>query len=343
MSEWKEHKREEPNVATGELGPLPVNEFTELFKETDGEKLSLTYARLIDRYNEIHDFEKECIAKGEDAGFIAKVSQDRDRLHKQLEQFALAKFEKGKDDVLADLLSREGNLSEYRLPEYGVITESFIPDEDLGDFDFGGYVNRDLENGSFTRTKSFEEIVRQNQSTHPSLRNPEPFSYTIPLLNEKRDCKRVLQKGEFGILFASRFTIDIMQERVEIYPPSYAERMRRLLALQDYLRDQGIELPLLSTEAGSWHVTTRVEGIVVPTELLDPYIVGVLRNNRDRFGIRTEDMDTGAVRKDMQEFYAFSQRKLYTALSEKRGKEALKYLEQYMVQHFGAIGKRRNG
>lgn len=286
-----------------DLGPVEARAFTAMLVES-GEKRQVAYAALLDRYHELYAMENDLRRSMASQGEIEPVNRDRDLLHKQLERLG-ASIGKSKDTVLCDVLGREGNLGEYHLPEYALVT----PDQADGSDRFGvGAFNADPRRyASFTsdvaQTSATDLLQQQKQRQESgfSTESREEFESNRPEAGSRKSVD-TLVPGEVAVIFGTTYTQGTKNnDRISIEPPGYPERFRRAVAALDALQKQGVSALLFERQVGAYHVTASFFGVVVPAQSIDPTVVGLLRSNRSLFGIRPEDMDADIVPRDYQE------------------------------------------
>jgi len=294
-----------------DMGPISETRLKSMMANASEQGRITSYAELIDRYHDIYQFERECIEKGEDQKMVSAISLDRDALHKQIELFG-KQLGKTKDEVLADLICREGSLEEYKLPEYGLITANTLKDS----YTFSGFSSEDLRRGRFVRETGETQIIEgrkrdvvangteSNPSSVEELERKAKLS--IIGIEQKAEFRLTLRKGEVVVVFATSFTTDLLGEPVKIYPPGSIEKIRRLISFQETLASKQIPADLFYSGAGNYHETTRIYGIVISADRLDPEIVGLLRNGRDSFGIRREDMDSTVIKEDVDSWQEYA-------------------------------------
>ncbi len=291
-----------PGMEPTDFGPLNEREVSVVLMEsTEGKET--WYAKMLDRFHEIYQLELSLKKEGADNSEIKPINDDRDRLHKQLERLGKA-LGKNKDQVLADVMAREGNLGEYLLPEYGVITSSQLEPDYVK-----GFRNDDLRHGRFLRTQNSEEVLVQDRAYPPHHYDEKQVSeiaaqeegllYEIPGLGKRKTCY-TLAPHEAAIIFGTTFTVDIGQDPVEIQPPGFPERFRRAAHAVDALVRAGVETKIFHHTSGAYHDTTTLVGMIVPVDHIQDEVVGLLRNHRDLYGVRPEDLDPRQVQKDYQ-------------------------------------------
>lgn len=263
------------------------------------------YAIMLDRYHEMYADERLIKGKSrvnDDAEYRG-LNKGRDDLHKQLERLG-KQLGKTKDMVLADVMAREGNLGEYLLPEYGVLTCDQL-DEDGAQF--GGNTYDDVRRGRFVHAipsatalenrRKLDEWRRENDIPE---RGVETRSFTAPVVGMpgEQEFSVGLRSGEAAIIFGNTFTVDIQQDPVEITPPGYPERVRRAIRAVETLRARGVNARTFMHTVGAYHDTVTVVGIAVPVDAIPVDVVGLLRDNRSEYGVRLEDMDARTVEEE---------------------------------------------
>lgn len=290
-----------------DFGPYGEREFSGILLESTENK-EVWYARMLDRYHEMYRLELDLKTKGASTRETDPINLQRDRLHKQLERLG-RDFGRSKDVVLGDVIGREGNLGEYGLPEFGLMTP-----EQGNDWGFIGFDRRDMNRGQFLaradRTRE-QDILQQQQIDRQYEEDGATTERAPPLEPVIRSHKRAwlgeyifqdkLARGQVAVIFGTRFTVDIQQEPVTIEPPGYREKFRRAAAAAETLRAGGMTAHLFVQTVGAYHDTTTVIGIAVPAAAVDLEVVGLLRRDRARLGVRTEDMDAELTEREYLE------------------------------------------
>lgn len=289
--DFREHKRAGGRTNDEPMEPLPDSELREILEGDEGAR-RMAYARLVDRYHALHGHIRDMRRQGE----AVSQSEDimRDVLHKQIERVG-ATLEKAKDMVLCDLIARDGNLSEYRLPEYGLVT----PDLFVDMYQVLGFSTDDIRRGRFERVTGAQEVidhVRKMAELNKYEPTYEPadrledvvFDAPEPGIGKIRTIYRILP-GHVGVIFGTSFTADIHLECVEFQPTGFLERLRRAVQATEQLQKFGIAAETLSASFGGYHDTTRLVGVHVPADRLEE-AAGVIRNNRHAFSISPDDL-----------------------------------------------------
>ncbi|MDO8435202.1 MAG: hypothetical protein Q7S89_00785 [bacterium] len=292
-----------PSEQSVDRWSLPEDRLREILSSPEGER-KRSYAEMVDRYHDIFGFLKELEAKSLSGGI--EVDRMRNRLHKQLLKVGSAL---GKDaaDVQADLLRREGNLAEYKLPEYGILSgEDIFEGSSYDQSAFGG-LEIDRKRQGFSRDLSevdlldhkrshremFEDFygadfAKQSVSSRWQRIEVPPFG-EIPVVE-------TLQPNEVAVLFGIYFTVAIGNDSCPMVPADFPERLRRAVVAARELGGG-----LFMRTIGAYHDTTTVMGVVVDAARLESDVIGLLRDQKARFGIRKEDMDLQVVEHDRKE------------------------------------------
>lgn len=315
---------------------LPEERLREILN-CDKEERRLAYAEMLDRYHDIFDFLKELETMA--ASGRIEVDRMRDRLHKQL--FKVGKT-LGKDvaEVQVDLLRREGNLAEYGLPEYGILSDVDIFEGSVYDQGAFGGLTINFRKQGFSRIISEAKLLKDKKEWNMNQRN-EAFDEDVGSYKEQSRRRAItvppfgrvpvvetLRPHEVAILFGVSFTVDIDTESCPMIPADYPERLRRaVLAVQE------LEGTLFMRTIGAYHDTTTIFGVVVDAARLDSDVVGLLRGHRDRFGLRKEDMDLQVIEHDRKEEIERIKRKF--ASEDDRGN----FFEQYLKKRVRFFGK----
>lgn len=288
-----------PKEEALKLGSLTDQEMTIIFSELLEEK-ELWYARMLDRYHEMYALERELIAQKADDAETRPINLDRDRLHKQIEKLG-RDFGKTKEMVLADVMAREGNLGEFLLPEYGIMTpEQVMTHSRLA---FPGLDNEKLRQGTYCFSQTTEEVLGYERSYQEREAYREPIAVRegfVRGLGERSFVSGILPH-EIVVIFGAMFTVDIHRRSVEIEPPGFPEKFRRAARVMDILREKDIDAKLFNQTLGGYHDTTTVVGVVIPANVLESDLVGLLRNNRGSYGIRSEDLRLPIVEQEYQD------------------------------------------
>lgn len=279
-----------------DFGPIAKKEFEAILEKEESER-EFFYAKMIDRYKDVHDFYRKSSGDLDSKpAFLESLDRRRDLLHKQLEQLGLT-IGKSKDMVLGDLLCREGNLGDEYLPQYGLITADEIEDT----FGFESLAVDRIKQ-TFSRGISAEEkinrLTERREWEHDSREGevyeeeePRIWKENVPGVGEV-DVFASLQKDEVAILFGSTFTIDIARESVDITPPTYWERQRRAVRFAEK-----VGAKVFSTTVGAYHNTVTTFGIAIPASRIKD-VAHDLRVGQDEFGILPGQMDPEEIEKD---------------------------------------------
>jgi len=302
------------------FGSLNEQEISKIFSESMEER-ELWYARMLDRYHEIYTLERELIAKNADDAEIRPINFDRDRLHKQIERFG-RDFGKTKEIVLADIIAREGNLGEFLLPEYGLL----MPDQILNERECGvpGVIDEEFRRANFVFSGSAEKAHSLSRHIHKeNSENPSGiprWNKEIPGIGERSVVSGLLP-DEVLVVFGTMFNEDIKGASIEIEPPGFPEKFRRAARAVDALREQGIEADIFFKRLSIFHDATTVIGITILAKNLESHGVKLLRNSKDLYGIRPNDLPTEIVDLEYQNhtqgnIYAFRKWDLWQMFSE---------------------------
>ncbi len=306
MSERERYPKEEPT----DFGPLNQGELDVLLRMDKEGRLD-GYLQLVDRYHDIFQLVRSCGIDGSDAKVLQSMDKERDRLHKQIERVGTT-FGKSKADVLADLIGREGNLGDYGLPEFAVISFQQLQDSDT--FSVSGLDHNETKRENFARTaesavqlhRNHRQFLKINKMRDEGEPSSGEVSDTNSFLREVKgfgmvDVVSQIRPNELVIIFTSSFTIDIHQEPASIFPPGFYEKSRRACRAIKALALEGVQAKLFEHTTGAYHRTTSILGIVVPTDKIDPIVAGVLRSDKSSFGIRPEDLDRDLIKQEYLE------------------------------------------
>lgn len=266
------------------FGPYRDDELEVLLHEKDPTQRKQAYQNALDRYRDFVRYMDEQLRQHPDPTLTTQLNRDRTILHEQAMQIARYAGKTGRE-FFADLISREANLASRGLPEFQTLTWEQIDRDLYGDED--GLENHASERATVTNTIEGVEDV--------------PVVHT-------------LAKGEIGVVFFRAVTVAI---------PSYEDLQEirdsngyvRLLGTKFALEAQGdperirraarlakkTSRPLLVSSDFSHNYRTMVYAIVVDKGSLDE-VAGELRNHRETFGIRMEDLDADIVAADWEEY-----------------------------------------
>lgn len=249
------------------------------------------YALLIDKYQSLFNQQRqlERMATSRDHR-IAILDDEREKLHRRLESLG-KELGKSKHDVLGDIIRREGNLSEYGVKGYGVISHADLYHET----NFGGLhidrktgmCRREVSEAALLQGEIDDDYFPEGQENYER----EYYSVDVPEIGPVSH-RTSLEAGEFGIVFGSTFTMDIDYFDVEMRPPDYHERWRRAVkAAQEF----GAE-PLLMT-MGGFHDTTTISGVVIRSEDIEQF-ARLLRENPDRYSVVRSEIPADILDRD---------------------------------------------
>jgi len=257
---------------------------------------------MIDRYHEIYQLERNLISEGAHDDETRPISQDRNRLHKQLERLGKI-LGKAKDVVLADVIAREGNLGEFLLPEYGIIMPDQLSDnDDLSDVP--GFDTDQLRRGDFvvhTTRKEINAQLRNNHNDNVQREIDGGYCATedIPGMGERAVVSH-LEAHEVLVVFGTLFNEGINGRSIRIEPPGFPEKLRRAARAVDALKAKNIPAKLLIKQLGLFHDATTIVGVVIPADTLEVQLVGLLRKHHDLYGVRPQDLDAHAIEEEYQ-------------------------------------------
>ncbi len=289
-------------------------------QEKAREQKELEYKRLVDVYH--FELEKERVrSKRTPVGSLSpseSVAQTfrRDEIHKQLLDLG-KQLGYGRDRVLADLVCREGNLGEYEIPEFGLLGHDegkrcmwpITLQADPKSIRFSRFGFETAEEDPFFTKNDLERSFKEEREE--DIRSLKEFyekeGLDIKELengDEEKEPNETEEDGviitwrlkfdEVAIIFGAKFLdiLDIGSSGVTMMPFDYLERERRAkMAARDY----GVKM--FVHEAYAPHDHTTFVGLAVPVERLDE-IANRLRGDRDRFGVRPQDLDQEAVALD---------------------------------------------
>lgn len=224
---------------------------------------------------------KEYIKKQEDRfgrghSEIGECSWALNKLHNQLKELGHA-LHKSEKEVFADILDRSKNLDNYELPEFTIISR---------------------ENLNLNRLYSLEDEEEQDL-------DPVEHEY----YGEKHEAfVHDLKKGEVAILFAKKISAavrepdnNIMTTRgnlVSMQTKGEKERFRRAIRLARKLNAKILDYYEFAHE-----YTERIIGIVVDQDSIES-VAQMIRQNREEFGIREEDMPSEIIEREWADYQA---------------------------------------
>lgn len=183
---------------------------------------------------------------------VITIDQERHEIHLKLIELG-KKFGKGKDDVLVDIIRKDGTLDEYELPEFSILTENDIID--TGDWHNPYYFNVD-----------------------PDARRPSteaaPDYY-------KDEGERLIEPDKVMLVFAIVPIENYGGD--ELDPEDYEERVGRAHALAKKVGGEVFE----SRDSGYHEAYAKILGVIIPKKDLEK-VAAVIRNNPDQYRLGDE-------------------------------------------------------
>ncbi|OGH74082.1 MAG: hypothetical protein A3C90_02230 [Candidatus Magasanikbacteria bacterium RIFCSPHIGHO2_02_FULL_51_14] len=259
--------------------PFSHKEWADLLEEKDPNRLQDAYYNLLGRYSSMKQILLKLLRKREDPQVIIWFDNIRNQIHIQLKDIG-QRIGKSESEVFADILGESRDLREYDLPEFTLIQRDALNDTRL------------------------DEALRATVNVEPWKITPEERKIQdIPVKRVVDD----LEKGEMGIVFAKRIAAavrppdqrDLLTTRgnlVSMDTRGMLEQIRRAVRLANDLN-----LKLLFHESFAHEYVEDVYAIVVTNKSIDR-IASVIRENREQYGIREQDMNREQVEQDWNEY-----------------------------------------
>lgn len=219
--------------------------------------------------------------KGFPVGDPENLSLDiqKNKIHSHLKRIG-GELGKSQSEVFSDIIGNEGDLSDYGLQEFKVIN-------------YKG--KKDLFAHSFSEGDSEGDI---------------PFEEDVEIEGERaKYMVGDLRKDQMAIIF-------IREDFVGLVPPNPHRKWYRRSMFRDLpMHVAGTEeikrrvvrfandhdLPIFINDLVSHNFSSHTYGVVVDNENFDR-IVSSLRNNREKYGIRPEDLDQEVVERDWEKY-----------------------------------------
>lgn len=293
--------REFAHLNPHDLSPVPNEVFAEIMSGKEEER-NRSYAELVDQYHGLFQKERAVRRRNPQDPTLPVLDAERDALHQQI-IFLAESLGRNKESVTVDFIRREGNLGEYGLPEYGVVTA----DDLWNDFSFDS-LDVDATTQRITRSLSETEVhgrrarffEREDGWATPEATEKELERRSDETWNEPLPEGGViatssgLKQDEVAIILGTSSTNDINLESVEIQPKDYYERLRRCQKIVDELGGR-----VFAHTTGAYHITTTLLGVAVPKGDMER-VAGLLRNQGETFGVREDELSQEAIQRDHQ-------------------------------------------
>lgn len=183
---------------------------------------------------------------------IRVVDQERHETHLKLIELG-KQLGKSKDEVLVDIIRKDGTLEEYGLPEFSILAENDIIYTD--DWHDPYYFNVDTD----ALRPSTEAIGSYCKRQGESLLKPNEVMLVFAIVPIKND-------GED-----------------ELYPEDYDERVRRANALAEEIGGKIFE----ERDSDYHEADAKILGVIVPGKDLEK-VAAVIRNNPSKYRIGNE-------------------------------------------------------
>jgi len=265
------------------------------------------YRTLLRQYREISErFMDPNLVPG---GFeYFELDREKNRIHKSVKRIG-AQLLKPEAEVFSDIVGSSMNLSDSELQEFEVINHTKM---EVDPFVYG-----EPEAGIF-----FEEDVEIEGERAPRV-------------------VRSLTKDQIAIIFTRENSVAILPpaprlegyERssfahIPLHLPGTKEVIRRAIR---FARDN--DCPIFLGSYFSHNFSSNTYGVVVDSENFYR-MVSILRNHREEYGIREQDLDSEIVKKD-QKNYEKEVTEGLKPLAEFMGEDAARYLFDYeWKKHF---------
>lgn len=269
---------------TSPQGPYSPEELTSILDTQSAENRKGHYWKTIERYKAFVAYMNDA-SKQKHLSPSAFVDLDTKRraLHRQLEQIAHAIGMSSKE-IFTDLLRGNGHLGDRGLEEFTLVDRNdiqlmngYFPDE-IGDD--GGESGEEWEQIESLGGHTAQRVVTRLRKGELGILFVRRIFATIPDL---RELVRGVKAKSYTRFMGPKVSLECRGER---------ERIRRAIRLSE---DLGV--PLLHTSMFSHNVSDDILAIVVDKESID-LVVATIRNHRDEYGIRSEDLPADIVEKD---------------------------------------------
>lgn len=183
---------------------------------------------------------------------IRVVDQERHETHLKLIELG-RQLGKSKDDVLVDIIRKDGTLDEYGLPEFSILTEDDIID--TGDWHNPYYFNVDPD------------------ARRPSREAPDSYY--------KKGGESLIKSDEVMFVFAIVPIKNYGEDALD--PEDYDERVKRAQALAEEVGGKIFE----ERDSGYHEAYAKILGVIVPKKGLEK-VAATIRNNPNKYRIGNE-------------------------------------------------------
>lgn len=255
------------------FGPYDPDEIRRITADQDQNVREDFYESALKRYRKFVSFVDEATRNNPGAAGNETLDRERRTLHEQIFQIALD-IGKAGNEVFVDLLELQRNLQEYGLPEFRVISGAEGSPEyaDIGD---------DVNEGE----RYLGEIAGIAD---------------VPLVSQtKKDQVCIAFVDRYETAVRDRDSIDMTSTRGFLVPMERRgdqERLRRAARFAKY-----INMPLTNIGFFSHEYVHSTYALVVEVQDLDR-VASALRDQREEFGIRAEDLDPKMVEQDWRDY-----------------------------------------
>lgn len=263
------------------------------------------YENLLREYKEI-SLRLNSLLPGDER--YVRIDQKKNDIHNNLKREGL-KLGKSEREVFADIMGEEENLASDGLPEFSV-------------------ANITQEDQFFGASSFYKDEEEDDEPVQESFEIQGEFA---PQVVSR------LRKGEFVIIFAEKEFIGLIPPNTS---PQRAYERSRFRSIPFHL--QGVEekerravrfakeagCPVFRDSLFSHNYARERTGVVVNEENFYTTIT-LLRDNRDKYGIREEDLDPEVVERDWERYKEELVESL-KPLEEFMGENAARYFFEYM-------------
>lgn len=238
-------------------------------KKQENESL---YNNLLSQYKEISQRLKG-VPVGDPENF--RLDNEKNRMHSHLKRIG-GELGKSQSEVFSDIMGMEGDLSDYGLPEFKVINHEGMQ-QSLGRGSFEGEIG--VEEDIEIEGEIAKYMVRDlGKNKVAIIFTREDFVGLVPPNPHRKGYERSMFRG------------------IPMHLSGIEEIKRRVVR---FANDN--DLPVFMDDFFSHNFSSHTYGVVVDKENFDR-MVSRIRDNRERYGIRPEDLDQEIVERDWEKY-----------------------------------------
>lgn len=296
-----EESQEEADELREKVKANEVKSYGEAAELINQERYTNLLRKYLDRFKKIKLLERRArgVMDPETRTSIEIADQERHNIHLELLEVA-KKIGKTKNDVIIDIIRHEGNLEEYGLPEFLLIS----PD-DLDEY------------GNLVTSVDFTDGILKTR--------PERRSFAT--LEKQGEDKVGLEKDEVVIVYDTvSDTLRTSYGRGAGTPCVLPDSLLRIERGEKLAKEVGGKLVLLNDSAFFHSESLSVAGVAIPKSNLVS-VAGTIRNNPEKFRIGKHFYST-EEQKNAENYYVQRVKKIISYLASEEGSSF--YTDRYL-------------